>query len=94
MSSSSSKSGVVDVVFDEEEGVSFRGSLSSAELDDDADVEAGDPAAGRALSMDSVPATTRYTVPAALATRSAVFFNVAHGQLVVFYTWTHRLFYW
>lgn len=32
-----------------------------------------DPAAGRALSMDSVPATTRYTVPAALATRSAVF---------------------
>lgn len=36
-----------------------------------------DPApTGRALSMDSVPATTRYTVPAALATRSAVFFNL------------------
>lgn len=36
--------------------------------------DAAPPAGGRALSMDSVPATTRYTVPAALATRSAVFF--------------------
>lgn len=36
-----------------------------------ADGDAEDPVA---LSIDSVPATTRYTVPAARATRSAVFF--------------------
>lgn len=37
----------------------------------------GDDPAGMALSMDSVPATTRYTVPAARATRSAVLFIVS-----------------
>lgn len=51
--------------------------------------EEEDPPAGRALSMDSVPATTRYTVPAALATRSAVVFKVSQ----VLHTHTRFIYY-
>lgn len=73
LSSSSSSSVVVVVEEEEEEDVVFVDVVVVVLSADRRAADGEDPAAGRALSMDSVPATTRYTVPAALATRSAVF---------------------